>query len=81
MKFITASEAKRKFLAILDMVAQGEEIIITSRGKPVARIASYDDFETQRVAAREELFKRLESQKPMGIPIDWTRDDLYERDF
>ena len=81
MKFITASEAKRQFSAILDMVAKGEEIIVTSRGKPVARIVSHDDIETQRAAAREELFKRLKSQKPTGIPIDWTRDELHERDF
>ena len=81
MKYVSASEANRQFSAILGMVADGEEIIVTSHGKPVARIASYDEVEKQRAAAREKLFKRLDSQKPTGVPISWTRDEIHERDF
>jgi prevent-host-death family protein len=38
MKTRTAVEAKRHFGELLDRVARGEEIIITRRDKPVARI-------------------------------------------
>ena len=81
MKFMSASEANRNFSAILGMATGGEEIIITSHGKPVAMIGPLTRGEEKRAAARAKLFKRLNSQKPNGIPIDWTRDDLYEADF
>ena len=35
---VTATEAKAKILALLDEVAAGEEIEITKRGRPVARL-------------------------------------------
>jgi prevent-host-death family protein len=35
---VTATEAKAKLLALLDQVERGEEIEITRRGKPVARL-------------------------------------------
>lgn len=35
---VTATEAKAKILALLDEVAQGEEIEITKHGRPVARL-------------------------------------------
>lgn len=35
---IGAGEFKAKCLALLDDVAAGEEIIVTKRGKPVARV-------------------------------------------
>ena len=36
---LTATEVKAQFFALLDDVQQGEEIIITRHGKPVAQIA------------------------------------------
>lgn len=35
-------EAKNKLTALLDLVEQGEEITITRRGKPVARLVPFD---------------------------------------
>jgi prevent-host-death family protein len=35
---LTATEAKAKILALLDDVATGEEVEITKRGRPVARL-------------------------------------------
>jgi prevent-host-death family protein len=37
---VTATEAKAKLLALLDAVERGEEIEITRRGKPVARLTA-----------------------------------------
>ena len=38
MKIVTAAEANRQFSAVLREVAQGESVLVTSRGKPVATI-------------------------------------------
>ena len=81
MKFMTASEANLQFSSILSMVSGGEEIVVTSHGKPVARIVSLEDGEIRRAAIRAKLFNQLKSQPTLGIPVDWTKDDLYEADF
>jgi prevent-host-death family protein len=36
---MTITEVKAKLLALVDEVEQGEEIVITRRGRPVARLA------------------------------------------
>jgi prevent-host-death family protein len=36
---VTATEAKARLLALLDEVERGEEVVITRRGKVVARLA------------------------------------------
>jgi len=46
---IGAYEAKTQFSALLDRVEQGEDVIITRHGKPVARLVKAD------VASREEV--------------------------
>lgn len=38
MRQVTAAEARQVFGALLDRVEQGEEIVITRYGKPVARL-------------------------------------------
>ena len=44
VRTMKASEFKAKCLALMDEVAEsGEEIIITKRGKPVAKLAPYED--------------------------------------
>ncbi|MCY3506943.1 MAG: type II toxin-antitoxin system prevent-host-death family antitoxin [Chloroflexi bacterium] len=41
---MNASDFRAKCLALLDEVAEsGEEIVITKRGKPVAKLAPYED--------------------------------------
>ena len=41
MKKASVSEAKNGLSALLDEVRQGETVLITHHGKPVARIESY----------------------------------------
>lgn len=40
MQEVGAFEAKNNLSALLDQVEQGEEIVITRRGRPVARLVS-----------------------------------------
>jgi prevent-host-death family protein len=81
MKTITAAEANRQFSSVLRTVAQGQTVLVTSRGKPVATIAPahLDAAVAAREQARQRLIDHLRQVRPTGVPRDWTRDDLYQR--
>ncbi|MGD0735853.1 MAG: type II toxin-antitoxin system prevent-host-death family antitoxin [Terracidiphilus sp.] len=49
MQTIQASEAKTKFLSILDEVERGATIIVTRHGKPIARIVPEAAINRERV--------------------------------
>jgi prevent-host-death family protein len=49
MRTIQASEAKTKFLSILDEVERGASIIVTRHGKPIARIVPEAEVNRERV--------------------------------
>jgi prevent-host-death family protein len=55
MREMDASEAKNKFSHLLDQVERGEEILITRRGKAVARIvpaeSGFDRDKARRAVA------------------------------
>jgi prevent-host-death family protein len=78
---VSAAEANRKFSQILRGVREEQATyIVTSHGKPVAKIVPFESGETDRrvrEAARDALLKRLESQALVKAK-SWTRADLYE---
>ena len=79
MKTVTAADANRQFSALLRRVTQGEQVLITTRGKPVATLAPLAPaHDAAREAARAHLLKRLKSQTSSGVPRNWTRDELYD---
>ena len=79
MKTVTAADANRQFSALLRRVTQGEQIVITTRGKPVATLAPLAPVhDAARDAARASLLARLKSQPSSGVQRNWTRDDLYD---
>jgi len=51
---IQASEAKTRFLSILDDVERGASIIVTRHGKPIARIVPEEGIITANEIARRE---------------------------
>lgn len=79
MKTVTAAEANRQFSAVLREVAQGERVLITSRGKPIATIEPLRPRATaaRAGAAKRRLLERLATVQPVGTR-DWTRDELYD---
>ena len=77
-KAISATEANRKFSQVLREVREGHSYVVTSHGKPVARISPPDRAPASKRAS-EAFFRRLESQPALNIG-HWTRDELYERD-
>jgi antitoxin (DNA-binding transcriptional repressor) of toxin-antitoxin stability system len=66
MTHVSVAEAKARLSKLLDRVEQGEEVVITRRGKPVARVNRVQkplepiDFEAIR-ALRESMPMQTES--------------------
>ena len=75
-KAISATEANRKFSEVLRGVRVGHSYVVTSHGRPVARIGPVNE-EHDAVRARDTLLKRLRLQKAIDIG-PWTRDELYD---
>jgi prevent-host-death family protein len=77
-KAISAAEANRRFSQLLREVREGHSYIVTSHGKPVAKISPpASGISSQR--ARDAFFRKLERQPVRNIGR-WTREELYERD-
>jgi len=66
MAEIGAFEAKNTFGGLLDRVERGEEIIITRRGKPIARLTPLiENFDRQK--ALEAVARLRESRKGVTL--------------
>jgi prevent-host-death family protein len=68
MQTIQASEAKTKFLSILDEVERGASIIVTRHGKPVARIIPEAQVDRERVErAVQSILEIRKRSKPVSL--------------
>ncbi|ARN81067.1 type II toxin-antitoxin system prevent-host-death family antitoxin [Methylocystis bryophila] len=76
---VSAAEANRKFSLILRGVREGHSYVVTSHGRPVARIAPVAKLEDVARSARTALLARLEKQSIVETGR-WSRDELYEDD-
>jgi prevent-host-death family protein len=76
---VSAADANRKFSLLLRRVREGRSYIVTSHGKPVARLIPAGKHEDMATGARTALLSRLEKQ-PIVHAGRWTRDELYEDD-
>ncbi|MDW9418861.1 type II toxin-antitoxin system Phd/YefM family antitoxin [Sinorhizobium meliloti] len=74
---VSAADANRKFSLILRSVREGHSYVVTSHGRPVARIVPAAKSDNAVSGARTALLSRLERQ-PAVIAGHWTRDELYE---
>lgn len=76
---VSAADANRRFSLILRGVREGRRYVVTSHGRPVARILPADEAEGGTPGARTALLSRLERQ-PVVEAGSWTREELYEDD-
>jgi prevent-host-death family protein len=76
---VSAADANRKFSLILRSVREGHSYVVTSHGRPVARIIPAERRENVVTGARNALLSRLERQSVVNAGR-WTRDELYEDD-
>ena len=77
MKEVGAFEAKNRLGSLLDLVEQGEEVVITRHGKEVARLVpprGRPNREEARAAARR-IRERAEKAK-LG-PFNWAEWKAY----
>ncbi len=60
---IQASEAKTKFLQLLDDVERGDTLIITRHGKPVARLSPEVERRKEEIREAMAAIRKLRSRK------------------
>ncbi len=76
-KAVAAADANRRFSELLRTVKTGRSVIVTSHGKPVAKITPIADDERAAEGARSALFARLRTERTVNIGR-WARHELYD---
>ena len=76
-KAVSAADANRRFSELLRAVKKGRSVIVTSHGKPVAKIMPIVEDEQAAEGARGALFTRLRAERAVNIGR-WTREELYD---
>jgi prevent-host-death family protein len=73
---ISASDANQRFSEMLREVQDGETFVVTSRGRPVARVTPIDDLDRQApgIDALLDFVATLPGRSGRG----WRREVLYE---
>lgn len=72
MRHVSISELKAKLSQFLDLVKGGEEVIVTDRGRPVARLGPLGG-EKGRSGRLEHLIRLGRVRPPLGEPPDLSR--------
>ena len=67
-RYLTTSEARQKFLSLVDEVEDGDQVIITKRGVPKAVIVNFEQLQTLRAVAR--LWQDPEALRAMQLSLD-----------
>lgn len=81
MRTVSARDANQGFSKLLQAVVEGEEVVITRRGKAVARLTPIETAaaDAERQAEINRLIEHWREGVDLGEPVSWTRDELYER--
>lgn len=86
MTAVTAREANQQFSKLLQRAERGEEVLITKRGKAVAKLVPMGDRAADAAAEEKERQRReiiawlRSGALTGGKVVDWTRDELYDRE-
>jgi prevent-host-death family protein len=80
MRTVSAREANQHFSKLLAEAERGGDVVITKRGRPVARLSAIEGkpHGKDREAAIERLMNRLEKGVHLGN-YRFRRDELYDR--
>lgn len=76
-KPVSAADANRRFSELLRTVKKGRSVVVTSHGKPVAKISPVVEDNRAAEGARSALFARLRREQVVNAG-PWTRDELYD---
>jgi prevent-host-death family protein len=66
--YVTATEARQRFLQLLDEVQSGDQVIVTKRGAPAAVLIDFEKLETLKSLAR--LWQDPESLRAMKESLE-----------
>ena len=67
-RYITTSEARRKFLNLVEEVEDGDQVIVTKQGKPKAVLVNFEQLQTLKAVAR--LWQDPEALRAMRKSLD-----------
>lgn len=71
MREVGAFEAKNKLASLLDQVEQGAEIVITKRGRPVAKLVpAQSGFDRDKARRAADDIRALAREMKLG-PSSW----------
>ena len=76
MREVGAFEAKNKLGQLLDLVEQGEEVIITRHGKEIARLVPVQPSHSRK-QARAAIRRICEREQRKLGPFDWSERKSY----
>ncbi len=82
MKTVSARDANHGFSELLSHVEQGEEVLITKRGRPVAVLSPYRPplMTAERQVAVDHAIRVMERGLSWGNALQhFTRDDMHDR--
>jgi antitoxin (DNA-binding transcriptional repressor) of toxin-antitoxin stability system len=74
MSPIDVAEAKRDLDQLLERASQGEEVVITKKGRPLARLTA----PTSTLTRQQRQFGSIEGEIWMNEDFDEPLDDLEE---
>ena len=66
MKKIGAFEAKNRLSELLDAAENGEEVMITKHGRPVAKLVPVNPVDKAKVREAIEWLKRTRKERSLG---------------
>ena len=78
---ISVSEAKAQLTELVRLAEEGEEIILTRHGKPVARVEAISGARTRdRRAVMEAVRRQAPAKGPDHVSAARSQDFLYDED-
>jgi prevent-host-death family protein len=66
MQRIGAFEAKNRLSELLDLVENGQEVVITRHGRPVARLVAAEPVDRPAARSAVDAIKALRRGQPLG---------------
>ena len=80
MTTYSVADAKNRLPKLIDKALEGEEVVITRRGKPVVELRPASMRPTAPVGTDEWLFSRTRARPGVGMTSVEILDMLYESD-
>jgi prevent-host-death family protein len=66
----SVAEAKDRLPSLIDKARDGEEVVITRHGKPVAEIRPRSDHTARAPEGRPQIYEWLKAQREARKPLD-----------